>query len=60
MFYVDRKLRVGLILLSHSNNLYLAKTESLPYDYFFPSDSHEIWSLDKCQSENISHVFACH
>lgn len=36
MFYVDMKLRVGLILLSHRNNLYLAENDSLPYDYFFP------------------------
>lgn len=60
MFYVEIKLRMGLILLSHSNNLYLAKNGSLPYDYFFSSDSHEIQSLDKCQSENTSCIFACH
>lgn len=60
MFYVDRKLRVGLVLLSHSNNLYVTENDSLTYDYFFLSDSHEIWSLGKCQSENISLGFACH
>lgn len=35
MFYIVMKWRVGLILLSHSNNLYLAENDSLPYDYFF-------------------------
>ena len=36
MFYVGMNLRVGLILLSHSNSLHLAENDGLPYDYFFP------------------------
>lgn len=35
MFYVGMNLRVGLILLSHSNSLHLAENDGLPYDYFF-------------------------
>lgn len=47
MFYVGMDLRVGLILLSHSNSLHLAENDGLPYDCFFLDDSHGIWSLDK-------------
>lgn len=36
MFYVGMNLRVGLILLNHSNGLHLAENDGLPYDYFFP------------------------